>query len=142
MKSEHSFIRGRVDWMLVGAVLGLLAIGTVAMLSAASPLPHYSQILKRHFLALGGGTLLFLFGLGPFEARAWRDGGVYRPQDVYALDPLLRRVLDELTSSRYEPESGAHHWLRERLLDDSGFPLVAYLFTGFAPREFLRLEPR
>jgi len=31
---------------------------------------------------------------------------------------------------------------RERLLDESGFPLVAYLFTGFAPREFLRLDPR
>ena len=31
---------------------------------------------------------------------------------------------------------------RERLLDDSGFPLVAYVFTGFAPRQFLRLDPR
>jgi hypothetical protein len=31
---------------------------------------------------------------------------------------------------------------RERLLDDSGFPALAYLFTGFAPRQFLRLEPR
>lgn len=31
---------------------------------------------------------------------------------------------------------------RERLLDESGFPVVAYLFTGFAPREFLRLDPR
>ena len=31
---------------------------------------------------------------------------------------------------------------RERLLDESGFPLVAYLFTGFAPRQFLRLDPR
>ncbi len=31
---------------------------------------------------------------------------------------------------------------RERLLDESGFPRVAYLFTGFAPRQFLRLEPR
>ena len=30
----------------------------------------------------------------------------------------------------------------ERLLDESGFPLLAYLFTGFAPREFLRLDPR
>ncbi len=29
---------------------------------------------------------------------------------------------------------------RERLLDDSGFPLVAYVFTGFAPRQFLRLD--
>jgi hypothetical protein len=31
---------------------------------------------------------------------------------------------------------------RERLLDESEFPLVAYLFTGFAPRQFLRLDPR
>ena len=29
---------------------------------------------------------------------------------------------------------------RERLLDESGFPKLAYLFTGFAPRQFLRLE--
>jgi hypothetical protein len=31
---------------------------------------------------------------------------------------------------------------RERLRDESGFPLLAYLFTGFAPRQFLRLDPR
>jgi hypothetical protein len=31
---------------------------------------------------------------------------------------------------------------RERLLDESGFPKVAYLFTGFAPRQFIRLDPR
>lgn len=31
---------------------------------------------------------------------------------------------------------------RERLLDESGFPLVGYLFTGFAPRQFLRLDQR
>ncbi len=31
---------------------------------------------------------------------------------------------------------------RERLLDEPGFPLVAYVFTGFAPRRFLRLDPR
>ncbi len=31
---------------------------------------------------------------------------------------------------------------RERLLEESGFPLVAYFFTGFAPRQFLRLDPR
>ncbi len=30
---------------------------------------------------------------------------------------------------------------RERLLDNSGFPKFAYLLTGFAPRQFLRLEP-
>lgn len=31
---------------------------------------------------------------------------------------------------------------RERLLDESGFPMIAYVFTGFAPRQFLRLDPR
>jgi deazaflavin-dependent oxidoreductase (nitroreductase family) len=31
---------------------------------------------------------------------------------------------------------------RERLLHESGFPLVAYIFTGFAPRQFLRLDLR
>ena len=31
---------------------------------------------------------------------------------------------------------------RERLLDEPGFPLVAHVFTGFAPRHFLRLDPR
>jgi hypothetical protein len=31
---------------------------------------------------------------------------------------------------------------RERLLDEPGFPLVVYVFTGFAPRQFLRLDPR
>lgn len=31
---------------------------------------------------------------------------------------------------------------RKRLLGESGFPLVAYFFTGFAPRQFLRLDPR
>jgi hypothetical protein len=31
---------------------------------------------------------------------------------------------------------------RERLFEEHGFPWLAYLFTGFAPREFLRLDPR
>ena len=31
---------------------------------------------------------------------------------------------------------------RERLLNESGFPLAAYVLTGFAPRQFLRLDPR
>ncbi|MCH2170506.1 nitroreductase/quinone reductase family protein [Myxococcota bacterium] len=31
---------------------------------------------------------------------------------------------------------------KKRLLDESGFPMIAYVFTGFAPRQFLRLDPR
>ena len=82
-----------------------------------------------------GTENLFLFGLGPLEARAWRDGGVYRPQDVYALDPLLRRVLDELVSPRYEPQPGAHHWLRESLLDESDPWLVLASFGEYVHRQ-------
>ena len=82
-----------------------------------------------------GTENLFLFGLGPLEARAWRDGGVYRPQDVYALDPLLRRILDELVSPRYEPQPGAHHWLRESLLDESDPWLVLASFGEYVHRQ-------
>ncbi len=31
---------------------------------------------------------------------------------------------------------------RQRLLEESGFPFIATVFTGFAPREFLRLDPQ
>jgi len=61
---------------------------------------------------------VFLFGLGPLETRAWREGRVYRPQDVYAIDPLVRLSLDALVSTRYAPHPGAHDWVRQELLDE------------------------
>ncbi|TDI95102.1 MAG: DUF385 domain-containing protein [Deltaproteobacteria bacterium] len=55
-------------------------------------------------------------------------------------NPNVRVTRDgETTDYRAIPVS-EHE--RERLLDEYGFPLVAYVFTGFAPRQFLRLEPR
>ena len=55
-------------------------------------------------------------------------------------NPDVRVTRDGDTADyRAVPVSGEE---RERLLDDSRFPLIAYLFTGFAPRQFLRLEPR
>ena len=45
----------------------------------------------------------------------------------------------EITDYRAVPVSEQE---RERLLDEPGFPLLAHIFTGFAPREFLRLDPR
>ncbi len=89
----------------------------------------------RELEAAAGAENLFLFGLGPLEARAWRDGRVYRPQDVYALDPLLRRVLDELVSPRYEPQPGAHHWLRESLLDEGDPWLTLASFGEYVHRQ-------
>ena len=54
-------------------------------------------------------------------------------------NPDVRVTRDGHTADyRAVPVSEAE---RERLLDESGFPTFAYLFTGFAPRQFLRLDP-
>ncbi|MFA5140720.1 MAG: FtsW/RodA/SpoVE family cell cycle protein [Elusimicrobiota bacterium] len=72
MMPEYGQLRGRVDWTLVIAVAGLVAIGTMGILSAASPLPYYAQIVQRHFLAVGFGIALFMFGLG-FNYQIFQD---------------------------------------------------------------------
>lgn len=64
--------------------------------------------------------------------RAWYHRALENP-DV----SVTRR--GEITDYRAIPVSEEE---RRRLLDESGFPLVGYVFTGFAPRQFLRLDPR
>ena len=82
-----------------------------------------------------GSENMFLFGLGPHEARAWREGRVYRPRDVYLIDPLVRRALDELVSPRYAPQPGAHDWVRESLLDPADPWLVLADFGEYVHRQ-------
>jgi rod shape determining protein RodA len=57
-------LKGRVDWAFLAAAAGLVFMGTLVLLSAASPISYYTQILQRHFIALALGGLLFLLGLG------------------------------------------------------------------------------
>jgi hypothetical protein len=64
--------------------------------------------------------------------RAWYHRALANP------DVSVRRN-DQTTQYRAVPVSEQE---RERLLHDSVFPAIAYLFTGFAPRQFLRLDPR
>ena len=64
--------------------------------------------------------------------RAWYHRALENPEVR-----VTRR--GETTDYRAVPVSDKE---RERLLDESGFPLVLYVFTGFAPRQFLRLDPR
>ena len=71
----------------------------------------------RELEAAVGAENLFLFGLGPLETHAWRAGQVYRPQDVYAIDPLVRLSLDALVGSRYAPAAGAFDWVKAQLFD-------------------------
>jgi starch phosphorylase len=72
----------------------------------------------RELVEASGEENVFLFGLGPVETHAWREGRVYRPQDVYAIDPLVRLSLDALVSARYAPAPGAFDWVRQVLLDE------------------------
>ena len=71
----------------------------------------------RELEAAVGADNLFLFGLGPLETHAWREGRVYRPQDVYAIDPLVRLSLDALVGPRYAPSPGAFDWAKQALFD-------------------------
>ena len=57
-------LKSQLDWWLIGAVAFLLGLGTVAIMSAASPLAFYTQVLQRHLLALSAGMLAFMVGIG------------------------------------------------------------------------------
>lgn len=72
LRQDSGMMRGRMDWVLVGSAAVLIMMGTFAILSAAAPLPGYTQILQKHFLAAGIGSLLFLFGLG-FNYQIYQD---------------------------------------------------------------------
>ena len=64
--------------------------------------------------------------------RAWYNRALQNP------DVSVTRN-SETTDYRAVPVSDEE---RQRLLDEPGFPLIAYVFTGFAPRRFLGLDPR
>lgn len=72
LRSEQGVLRGRVDWGMLVAVAGLVTVGTLAILSAAAPLPSYGAILQKHFLAMGIGAALFVVGLG-FNYQIYQD---------------------------------------------------------------------
>ena len=82
-----------------------------------------------------GAENLFLFGLDPGETRAWREGHVYRPQDVYALDTLVRLALDALLSRRYSADGSAFAWLKQELLDPDDPWLVLADFGAYVHRQ-------
>ncbi len=73
-------VKGRVDWLFIFAAAGLVVMGTIAMLSAASPLPYYASLVQRHFFAVLMGVLLFLGAL-TFNYQIYQD----QAKVVYAI---------------------------------------------------------
>jgi len=87
------------------------------MLSAASPLPFYNQVLQRHFMALAAGAVLFIFGLG-FNYQVFQD----QAKTIYVLVLILMGIVLIFG----EVQRGTRGWLR--------FP-----FFSFQPSELARL---
>lgn len=65
-------VKGRVDWLLLFSMIGLVLAGTFAVLSAANPLPYYTGVLQRHFIAVGLGIGLFFLGIS-FNYQIYQD---------------------------------------------------------------------
>ncbi|MBI3551972.1 MAG: rod shape-determining protein RodA [Elusimicrobia bacterium] len=65
-------VKGRVDWPFLLAAAGLMAMGSIAMLSAAFPLPYFAQIEVRHLAAVAVGVGALVFGLG-FNYQVFQD---------------------------------------------------------------------
>lgn len=65
-------VKGRVDWAFIFAAAGLVLMGTVAIFSAASPLPYYAALVQRHLFAVLMGVLLFLGAL-TFNYQIYED---------------------------------------------------------------------
>jgi len=51
-----------------------------------------------------GAENIFIFGLTADEIQALRDGGRYRPRDVYEQNPAVRRIIDALDSDLFCPK--------------------------------------
>lgn len=67
-----STLSGRVDWTFVAAVAGLVAVGTLAILSAANMTAFYNSIWQKHFIALALGGTLFALTLA-FNYQVFQD---------------------------------------------------------------------
>jgi rod shape determining protein RodA len=80
----HSGLSSRVDWTFIGAGAALVAIGTVAMLSAASGTIFYESIRHKHFIALAIGIGLFTLTLA-FNYQVFQD----QSKAVYGIAVLM-----------------------------------------------------
>jgi starch phosphorylase len=69
-------------------------------------------------LAEVGAENIFIFGLTTDEVQRLRAGGSYRPRDLCAARPHVKRIFDAFDSSLLWPdEAGLLRWIGESVLD-------------------------
>lgn len=135
LRQPPAGMSGRVDWTFVFAVVGLVAAGTVSMLSAASATMFYSAILQKHFVALALGAVLFSVTLA-FNYQIFQD----QSKVLYAIAlVLMTAVLVIGTAAR-----GHRAWIR---LPGFSFQpaelarvLVVLVLADFLDRRALRVQ--
>jgi glycogen phosphorylase len=65
-----------------------------------------------------GPSNFYAFGLTPQEVSWYREKGSYNPRELYAENPVLRRVMDSLASDRFCPdEHGLFRWIVDEILE-------------------------
>jgi starch phosphorylase len=66
-----------------------------------------------------GNENFYAFGLSASAVQRMRAEGSYRPEELYAKDPVIRRVMDVFKGDRFCPgEPGLFRWVYERLLTE------------------------
>ncbi|MDE2490240.1 MAG: rod shape-determining protein RodA [Elusimicrobia bacterium] len=131
----HSTLSGRVDWVFVAAVAGLLTLGTLAIWSAASTTANYDQILEKHFIALTLGVILFTLTLA-FNYQVFQD----QSKALYAFAiVLMASVLVVGSTAR-----GHRAWLRLAGFSfqpaELGRVLVVLVLADFLDRRARRIR--
>lgn len=64
-----------------------------------------------------GPENIFIFGLTADQVAAMRQNSAYRPQDYYDRSPLIRRVVDSLSSDRFcEKEPGLFRPIYDKIM--------------------------
>jgi len=65
-----------------------------------------------------GEDNIYIFGLTAEEVRWYREKNAYNPRELYGKEPILRTVMDSLSSDRFCPEEhGLFRWIVDELLD-------------------------
>lgn len=66
-----------------------------------------------------GAENLFIFGHTTGELQQLREQRSYRPRDICAQDPRVKRVVDALATNLFSPdEPGLFTWIHRALLED------------------------